>query len=100
MTTADPRPKTFKPDVYREELEGSFLTPAQVTAISEGVEKVSNDNFDYYAAMLKIWQGHQEQLDEITGELKTITGVLKAQFPDAYAEATRDPKEEPTKGIH
>ena len=104
MTTADPLLQTYDGPEYLKSLKDTGIPAHQAEAIAAGVARVSADTNNYYGAMLQIWQGHQDQLDEIKTDIVeikarldtleagvgTIMAVLQAQFPDAYAQATGD----------
>ena len=76
MTTADPLLQTYDDPEYLKSLKDTGIPAHQAEAIAAGVARVSADTNHYYGAMLQIWQGHQDQLDEIKTDIVEIKGRL------------------------
>ena len=76
MTAPNRLLQTHDGPEYVKSLKDTGIPAHQAEAIATGVENVSNDTNNYYAAMLQIWQGHQGQLDEIKTTLDGHQGQL------------------------
>ena len=89
MTTADPLLQTYDSPEYLKSLKDTGIPAHQAEAIAAGVARVSADTNNYYGAMLQIWQGHQDQLDEIktdVDEIKTDIVTIKSRLDTLEAD--------------